>query len=84
MKIEISEESTHSLMRDILIEDYCGLRDSIYDLVNRGVEEGKLGDHLVEDYRFNQRILEGLKIVLEYYSVEELNSLLDKMKVTIH
>ena len=67
LKIEISEDTSHSLMRDILIEDYRGLRDSIYDLVNRGVEEGKLGDHLVEDYRFNQRILEGLKIVLEYY-----------------
>jgi len=24
------------------------------------------------------------KIVLEYYSIEELNSLLEKMKVTIH
>ena len=67
LKIEISEDTATNLMRDMLVADYRGIRDNLYDLVNRGVEEGKLGNHLVEDYEYNKRIFEGLKIVMEYY-----------------
>ena len=67
LKIEISEDTAMHLMRDMLVADYRGIRDNLYDLVNRGVEEGKLGNHLVEDYEYNKRIFEGLKIVMEYY-----------------
>ena len=67
MKIEISQETIEALMRDVLIQDYRWLRETLYDLVNRGVEEGKLGEHQIEDYQFNKRIFEALKIVMEYY-----------------
>lgn len=67
LKIEVSQETAESLMRDILIEDYRGLRESLYDLVNRGVEEGKLGSHHIEDYEFNKRVFEAMKVVMEYY-----------------
>ena len=67
MKIEISQETIEALMRDVLIQDYRWLRETLYDLVNRGVEEGKLGEHHIEDYQFNKRIFEALKIVMEYY-----------------
>ena len=67
LKIEISQETADGLMRDILVQDYRWLRETLYDLVNRGVEEGKLGEHQIEDYQFNKRIFEALKIVMEYY-----------------
>jgi len=67
MKIEISQETIEALMRDVLIQDYRWLRETLYDLVNRGVEEGKLGEHHIEDYQFNKRIFEALKIVMEFY-----------------
>ena len=62
-KIEISDETAESMFRDILIEDYRRIRNDIYDLTNRAVEQGELKSFEQEDLEHNKQYLEAMKAV---------------------
>ena len=66
-KIEISDETAESMFRDILIEDYRRIRNDIYDLTNRAVEQGELKSFEQEDLEHNKQYLEAMKVMLGYY-----------------
>ena len=66
-KIEISDETAESMFRDILVEDYRRIRNEIYDLTNRAVEQGELPVYAQEDLVNSKRYLEAMTVMLDYY-----------------
>ena len=66
-KIEISDETAESMFRDILVEDYRRIRNDIYDLTNRAVENGELKSFEQEDLENNKEYFEAMKVMLGYY-----------------
>jgi hypothetical protein len=66
-KIEISDETADSMFRDILKQDYLGLKRDIKNLKERG---DLLPEFERKDLEFNQRIADAMEIVMEYYFVE--------------
>jgi hypothetical protein len=66
-KIEISDETAESMFRDILVEDYRRIRNDIYDLTNRAVENGELKFFEQEDLENNKEYFEAMKVMLGYY-----------------
>jgi len=66
-KIEISDETAENMFRDILVEDYRRIRNDIYDLTNRAVENGELKSFEQEDLENNKEYFEAMKVMLGYY-----------------
>jgi len=61
--IDVSDETADALFRDILVTDYRGLRDQIYELR----KQGQLPDFEKEDLENSIRYFEAIKIMMEYY-----------------
>jgi hypothetical protein len=61
--INVSDETAEALFRDILVTDYRGLREQIYELRNRG----ELPEYEQEDLENSIRYFEAIKIMMEYY-----------------
>jgi hypothetical protein len=62
-KVEISDETTESLFRDILIQDYRGLLESIDELL----QKKGLAAYEEEDLKNNMRYVEAMRVLMEYY-----------------
>jgi hypothetical protein len=65
--IHISDDTADALFRDILVTDYRGLRDQIYELRQRD----QLPDYEQEDLENSIRYFEAIKIMMEYYLPHE-------------
>jgi hypothetical protein len=65
--IEISNDTLDSLMRDILVDDYRGLAASISKLRSKE----NLRDFEKEDLENDIRFFNAMKIILEYYLVQD-------------
>ena len=62
-KVEISDETADSMFRDILIQDYRGLQNSIDELLQKkGLEA-----YEEEDLRNDMRYVEAMRVLMEYY-----------------
>jgi len=63
-KIEITGDTADALFRDILVQDWQGLKKNVADL------ESKLEDlkpHQLEDLETDRRFVAAIEIMFEYY-----------------
>jgi hypothetical protein len=61
--INISDHTADALFQEILIADYRGLRDQIYELR----QKGQLQEYEQQDLENSIRYFEAIKIMMEYY-----------------
>ena len=63
-KIEVTDETAESIFRDILVQDWRGLKQSVKEL------EAKLEDlkpHQLEDLEADRRFVLAIETLMEYY-----------------
>ena len=76
--ISISDDTADRLMRDILIQDWQGLRQDIKTLSDKAAQ-GTIEDYEREDLATDQRFAAAMEIMLEYYlPAQQLNQLLSQ------
>ena len=80
MKVEISDETADSLMRDMLVKDYGYMLQDIKDIEKRKAN-GKLEPYTEYDLENNKMFVEAFETLLKYYlPFTEANALIKEMR----
>lgn len=64
--LKIADETADQIMRDILRQDYIGLTRQISELKAKAAES-PLPEYAREDLAFNERVIQAMDVMMEYY-----------------
>lgn len=70
MKLEINIETADALVLAVLQDDYRFVKENLQNL-KKFVESGQAAPHVVEDYKYDKKLLKAIKKVLRYYMIHE-------------
>jgi hypothetical protein len=80
LKLEITNDTAESLFQDILIQDYRGMKKDIAALTAR---LDTLAEYEIEDLKNDQRWLNAMQIMMEYYLPhDQMKELIDEATVS--
>jgi hypothetical protein len=67
-KIEITDDTADALFRDILVQDWQGLKKNVTDLESKFED---LKPHQLEDLEADRRLVAAIETMMEYYIEHE-------------
>lgn len=71
MKIEIDIETKDKIVLDVLKDDYINVKQNIHNIKLNMKQNHHVADHVMEDYKYNKKLLKAIKRVLSYYMIRE-------------
>lgn len=79
MKIEIDIETKDKIVLDVLKGDYIDVKQNIHNIKRNMKQNRHVADHVIEDYKYDKKLLKAIKRVLSYHMThEEYNKFIEE------